>query len=211
MQVDPVGYQDGLNLYAYVGNEPINSRDPSGNDKIVCRIDHGQAMGCDYTADDSEFTTVTFANTFPVSIFGNESDETNEWQVKFESISQQGLGGRIFSNNKSEIFEFIEGQLSSLVGEDITLVEDEYRPATNIGSRKVPAWKRRLGNDLVNRASELGRNVARDRGANAQNINEMGHWADKTLKEIAKAAGEDAGAAKALKIIKEAKRLAQKI
>jgi uncharacterized protein RhaS with RHS repeats len=30
LQVDPVGYGDGLNLYAYVGDDPVNNTDPNG-------------------------------------------------------------------------------------------------------------------------------------------------------------------------------------
>jgi hypothetical protein len=69
---------------------------------------------------------------------------------------------------------------------------------------------RNLGN-LGGRSSERAADVAISRGASNANVRQMGHWADKPLGEVAKAARNgDQSAATALKIVKQASRLGQK-
>ncbi len=49
LQADPIGYGDGLNMYAYVGGDAVNSRDPSGLSRIrrVRPIDCPPGSGAD--------------------------------------------------------------------------------------------------------------------------------------------------------------------
>jgi hypothetical protein len=67
---------------------------------------------------------------------------------------------------------------------------------------------------LRNLADQADRTVAEvilERGGTASNVRAAGHWATQPLGKVAEAAaGGDAGAVKAIKIVKDARRLGQK-
>jgi RHS repeat-associated protein len=51
LQPDPIGYEGGLNVYAYAGDDPINGSDPSGLDGVYCTgslIMQNEGTTCDF-------------------------------------------------------------------------------------------------------------------------------------------------------------------
>jgi RHS repeat-associated protein len=65
MQTDPIGYGGGMNLYAYVGNNPVNLTDPAGTLPPIMtgtRIPNKQDWG-PFCGSCSGFSTAGFAGT----------------------------------------------------------------------------------------------------------------------------------------------------
>lgn len=136
LQTDPVGYQQNTNLYVYVGNDPLNATDPTGQICIGQPSDY-----CDRSDQYAKYDEMFRSDPAGTSYFGAVSDMTanlaNMDMPRGADIA--GLTPEVDAalNDLSQgIMDFNEGQVARIESGAITetgpaldarLVADEQR------------------------------------------------------------------------------------
>jgi RHS repeat-associated protein len=158
LQTDPIGYDDQYNLYAYVGNDPVNASDPSGT--VICNTNTNAQCAEVHKAAGQARAAVLQASSDLRDIAGamsNGTELTAAQQGMVGAFERRFGAGSATASNLSAAARHFD-RVANRIGEPGHGLNVHFRTAQQMGNAIASAQGNslRIGPRFLGAASERG-------------------------------------------------------